>query len=179
MYEILCRSTERPWAMADWAMPARSVAPPASQDLVLHMRENRSQLSNPARQTLAVVVTLLMACTILPALKGLWLVPVFCLTAMAALTFALDTHAKRRPNDELLTFGDGYIRHRNVAGEARELPSHFTRLHAEEASPTSLRLFLKHRDHAIEIGRCLGLDEKRALLPVIAAALSQTRERGR
>lgn len=59
MYEILCRSTERPWAMADWAMPARSVAPPASQDLVLHMRENRSQLSNPARQTLAVVVMVL------------------------------------------------------------------------------------------------------------------------
>ena len=99
-----------------------------------------------------------------------------CLATMAALTFALERHAKSKPKCESLEFAEGRIRHRDDGGLATELPVLFTRLHADEATRTSLRLFLKHRDRSVEICRCLGLDERRAMMPVIAAALSQTRE---
>ena len=176
MYEILRCSPERPWARPELASPAMLDASPAGGAIVLRLRENRSQLSEPARQCFAVLVAAMMALAILPALKGYWMVPAYCLAAMAALTFALERHAKAKPKCESLPFAEGVIRHRDAGGQATELPALFTRLHADEATPTSLRLFLKHRDRSVEIGGCLGPDERRAMMPVIAAALSQARK---
>lgn len=176
MYEILRRSSERPWARPELASPATPDASPVGGAIVLRLSENRSHLTEPARQCLAVLIATMMALSILPALKGYWMVPAYCLATMFALTFALERHARSKPRCEILEFSEGYIRHHDDGGQATELPALFTRLHADEATPTSLRLFLKHRDRSVEIGRCLGLDERRAMMPVIAAALSHTRE---
>ena len=176
MYEILRRSPEQPWARPELASPAMLDASPAGGAIVLRLRENRSHLTEPARQCFAVLVAAMMALAILPALEGYWMVPAYCLATMAALTFALERHAKSKPKCESLEFAEGRIRHRDDGGLATELPVLFTRLHADEATRTSLRLFLKHRDRSVEICRCLGLVERRAMMPVIAAALSQTRE---
>ena len=176
MYEILRRSPARPWALATAVTPLPPMSPDGNKVLVLHLRENRSPLSEPARQTVAAIALLLAACTILPALKGLWLVPVYALGTLAALTFALECHARSQPASETLTFAEGHIRYRGTDGQATNLPCRFTRLDARAITPASLRLFLRHRDQSVEIGRCLGLEERRALIPTIAAALAQARE---
>ena len=111
MYEILRRSPERPWARPELASPAMLDASPAGGAIVLRLRENRSQLSAPARQCCAVLVA-----AMLPALKGYWMVPAYCLAAMAALTFALERHAKAKPKCETLQFAEGVIRHRDAGG---------------------------------------------------------------
>lgn len=56
MYEILCRSAERPFALAQ---PAEASVPSAG--LVLHMREHHSHLTKPARETFAVLGMPMMA----------------------------------------------------------------------------------------------------------------------
>ena len=173
MYEILCRSAERPFVLAHRAEPA---APSSSSSrLVLHMRENRSHLSKPARECISLVAIMLMALSILPALSGHWLVPAYCLMAMGGLVFALDHHARSIPAGETLEIGDGHVSHRDAQGRATQLPCHLTRLHADAPTPASLRLILRAPRGSVEIGRCLGADERRALVPVIAAALAQAR----
>lgn len=171
MYEILCRASERPLALS-----ARSDVPQGHHaGLVLHMRENRSHLSEPARQTFAVLGVAMMALSILPALSGHWLVPVLCLMAMGALVFALESHARAKPAGEMLEIADGTIRHRDAEGKATHMPCLFAKLDAQAPTPSSLRLILRSQKASIEIGRCLGLDEKHALIPLIAAALAQGR----
>jgi uncharacterized membrane protein len=171
MYEILCRSPERPFALS-----ARHAAPRGDHaGLVLHMRENRSHLSEPARQTFAVLGAALMALTILPALSGHWLVPVFCLMAMGGLVFALERHGRSKPAGEMLEIADGIISHRNAQGQATHMPCLFAKLDAQALNPSSLRLILRSPKASFEIGRCLGLEEKHALIPLIAAALAQGR----
>jgi len=171
MYEILCRSAERPFALS-----ARSDVPRGDDaGLVLHMRENRAHLSEPARQTFAVLGAAMMALTILPALSGHWLVPVFCLMAMGGLVFALEQHARSKPDGEVLEIAHGTIRHRDARGQATHMPCLFAKLEAEAPTPSSLRLILRSPKASVEIGRCLGLEERQALVPVIAAALAQGR----
>lgn len=171
MYEILCRSPERPFALS--ARADVSFADHAG--LVLHMRENRSHLSEPARQTFAVLVAAMMALSILPALSGHWLVPVFCLMVMGGLVFALESHARSKPAGEILEIADGAIRHRDADGQATHMPCLFAKLDAQAPTPSSLRLILRSPKASVEIGRCLGLEEKHALIPLIAAALAQGR----
>lgn len=174
MYELLCRSAERPWA----AKPAKLDPAPEkgnSQPLILHMRENRSHLSHEARVCFSVIALLFMVTSMGPALHGFWLVPAFSILAMAALTFALDRHGRSGPAHETLELADGRVRHRDSAGRQIELPAFWMRLAAEGRGPTDLRLFLRGRDGTIEFGRCLSLDERRAVAPLVAAALAQTR----
>lgn len=171
MYEILCRSPERPFALN-----ARLNAPREDHaGLVLHMRENRSHLSEPARRTFAVLGAVMMALAILPALSGHWLVPVFCLMAMGGLVFALESHARATLAGEMLEIADGTIHHRDAQGLATHIPVLFAKLDAQAPTPSSLRLILRSPKASVEIGRCLGLDERRALIPLIAAALAQGR----
>lgn len=171
MYEILCRSPERPVALS-----ARSDVPQGHHaGLVLHMRENRSHLSEPARQTFAVLGAMLMALSILPALSGHWLVPAYCLMTMGALVFALEYHARSKPAGEVLEIAHGTIRHRDAEGNATHMPCLFAKLDAQAPTPSSLRLILRSPKASVEIGRCLGLEERQALIPLIASALSQGR----
>ena len=184
MYEFLRHPEGRPWAkVSDWlAAPPQPHAQPQAggqgqQRLILRMRENRSHLGNDARAAFSVIAVVLVATTILPALKGYWLVPVFSLAALAALTFALDRHAKSRPASETLELIDGRVRYRDSAGRVIEYPAFRMRLAAEGRGPSDLRLFLRSRDGAIEFGRCLSLDERREVAPLVAAALAETRGR--
>jgi uncharacterized membrane protein len=174
MYELLCRSSERPWALK----PEKLDRVPEGNDpkpLILHMRENRSYLSREARICFSVIALLFMVTSIGPALRGYWLVPAFSILAMAALTFALERHAKIEPAQEVLELVDGRVRHRDTTGRQVELPAFWMRLAAETQSPSDLRLFLRGRDGAIEFGRCLSIEERRAVAPLVAAALAQTR----
>lgn len=174
MYELLCRSSERPWI----PQPGRSADVPTrgtSRSLILHMQENRSHLTQEARVCFAVIALLFMVTSFGPALHGHWLVPAFSIVAMAGLTFALEQHGKSPPVSETLELSEGRVRHRDSAGQQIELPSFWMRLAAEGRSPSDLRLFLRGRDGSIEFGRCLSLDERRAVAPLVAAALAQTR----
>ena len=176
MYQLLCRSSERPWGNP--AVEPDSLShyqADTVRPLILHMQENRSRLPQEARAVVAVLALLFMVTTITPALKGQWLVPAFSLLAMAALTFALERHAKSRPASETLEVAEGRVRHRDSLGRTAEYPAFWMRLAAEGRGPTELRLFLKSRDGVIEFGRCLSLDERLEVVPMVAAALAATR----
>ena len=174
MYELLCRSSERPWARQSEklaAVPDRGTSRP----LILRMQENRSHLTQDARVCFSVIALLFLVTSIGPALHGHWLAPAFSILAMAGLTFALERHGKSRPASVTLELAEGRVRHRDSAGQQIELPAFWMRLAPEERSPSDLRLFLRGRDGSIEFGRCLSLDERRAIVPLVAAALAQTR----
>jgi len=179
MFELLGRPQGRPWADAKAlpavTSPAGTSAAARGDPVILRMCENRSQIPEAGRQTLAVMAFALMVLTIVPALKGLWLVPAYSLATLAALTFALERHGKTTPRNELLEFLPGRVRHRDSQGHTTELPSLFLRLAAEERRPFDCRLFLRGRAESLEIGRCLAPEERRAMVPLIAAALGQSR----
>ncbi|MCW2364607.1 putative membrane protein [Sphingobium sp. B7D2B] len=117
MYQLLRRSSERPWDMSSHALDS---LPPADNDsdrpLILHMQENRSHLTREARLCFSVIALLFMVTSLAPAMKGQWFVPAFSMLAMAGLTFALERHVKSRPASETLELDDGHIRHRDSAG---------------------------------------------------------------
>lgn len=176
MYELLCRSSERPWA----PQPARLESAPdrgEPKPLILHMRENRSYLTPEARACFAVIALLFMVTSIGPAVRGYWLVPAFSILAMAGLTFALERHVKSRPASETLELADGRVLHRDSAGRQVELPAFWMKLAVEARNPFDLRLVLRGRDGSIEFGRCLSLDERREVAPLVDAALARLRGR--
>ncbi|WP_191229004.1 DUF2244 domain-containing protein [Aurantiacibacter xanthus] len=142
--------------------------PERAQSIVLHLRENRSSLSQDGRIVFTILIGLFMAMAILFAAKGEVLVPVYALTTMALLVGALEWHKRSQPAAECLTITGNSLRwtSRNTAPVV--LPLHATRLLRDEASPARLRLFLECRAVRIEIGRCLSLAEKRAVIPLIA-----------
>lgn len=139
------------------------------------MRANRSHLSQDARVSFTLLGVLFMVTSLAPALRGFWLVPAFSLAAIAALTFALERHGRSRPADETLELGDGRMRHRDGAGRLTELPASTLRFVAEARGDYHLRLWLRGPGGSIEIASCLSLDERRAVAPLVAAALAQTR----
>ena len=176
MYELLRRSSERPWgAFSQELAGAPSADRKIDRHLILHMRENRSHLSQEARPCFSMIALLFMVTSIASALNGYWLVPAFSMLAMAGLTFALEQHAKSQPACETLEMDDGRIRHRDSAGRTVEYSAYWMRFAAEGRSAAELRLFLRSRDGAIEFGRCLSLDEKREVAPLVAAALVEAR----
>ncbi|MEN7536249.1 DUF2244 domain-containing protein [Aurantiacibacter flavus] len=144
-----------------------------AKGIVLHLRENRSSLSQDARITFTVLIGLFMAMAILPALKGELLVPIFALGTTALLLCALDWHKRSRPAAEYLTITGTSLSWSSHDAASVELPLHATRLVREEASPTRFRLFLECRAERIEVGRCLSLMEKRAIAPLIASHLGE------
>ena len=86
MYELLCRSSQRPWA----PQPEKLAEVPDRGDpkpLILQMQANRSHLTQDARVCFSVIALLFLVTAIGPALHGYWLVPAFSILAMAALTF--------------------------------------------------------------------------------------------
>jgi uncharacterized membrane protein len=175
MYELQCRPAGRPWTAT--ARTNAAAQTDDNQPLILHMRENRSHLSQEARLCFAVIGLLFMVTSIGPALHGHWMVPAFSLAAMAALTFALERHGASRPASETLELADGRVSHRASAGRQMELSTHWLRLGAESRNPSDLRLILSGRDGAIEFGRCLSLDERREVAPLVAEALARTKRR--
>ncbi len=162
MYHVLDRSNERAGAL-EWG------------GFVCTMQQNRSFFPSEARGALAVIVTLFMATSILPALRGYWLVPLFSLGVMALLVLALEVHQKSLPLTERLALEDGEIRYSDSTGRLFALPSYWVRFETEERSPFDIRLHLRDRNRRLEIGTSLNLEERLTVAPIIASALALAR----
>lgn len=181
MYEFLDRSAQRPWPLAPTgAGRSHALATQQSHRLpalpvVLHMRENRSHLPQGARVVFTMLAVLFIAVTLLTAARGQWLVPAYAMGALAALTFALEHHAKVTPASETLEIDIDCARFRIGADEAVSLPLTWLRLVTEQRSPTDLRLILRAGERRVEIGRCLALEERRALAPLLQVALTRAK----
>lgn len=178
MYQIFSRSPDRPWELTG-VTPEASRGPDGSASLpfVLRMRENRSELSKDGRVAVAALAVLFMATTLVFAFKGLWLIPLFSITAMAVLTFVLDRHARKQAGSETLELSETLVRLRDRAGKVVELPAFWLLFNAERRSPGDLRLILRVGDRRIEFGHCLSLHEKREVASIVSAALAQVRGR--
>jgi uncharacterized membrane protein len=157
---------------ADNASP-QTVAKP----LIFHLAENRSHLSQDARVTFTVLIVVFMMMAILPALRGQWLVPAYAIGTMGLLVGVLEWHRRTQPAREWLAIEDGRLFWRSLKHPTVEWPVADTRLVMDDAVPARLRLLLTHRDRAIEIATCLGLEEKRAVGPLIARELAAASRR--
>lgn len=176
MYQLLRRPEGRPWARPDdWLGLSADDLSPADRPMVLQMRENRSSLNKVERQAFAMLGTCLAAMTIMPALKGYWLVPVFSLGALALLVLALGRHRASVPASESLELGAGRIVYRKRGRPPVELSASRLQFVPLRPSPVKLSLILSDANRKIEVGSCLSLEEREAIAPIIAAALSQRR----
>jgi hypothetical protein len=122
-----------------------------------------------------VLIAVFMAMAILPALRGQWLVPAYAIGTMGLLVGVLDWHRRKQPAAEWLAIEAGRVRWRNLAHDTIEWPLIGTRLIAEESGPARLRLWLTHREQSVEIGACLSLEERRAIVPLITRELAAAR----
>lgn len=155
---------------------ADSTAAHASPRAVLvHLQEHRSHLSEDARVTFTVLIAVFMAMAILPALRGQWLVPAYAIGTMALLVGVLDWHRRTQPAAEWLAIEHSRVRWRSLKHDTIEWPLIGTRLIADDTAPARLRLWLTHREHSVEIGTCLSLEERRAIAPLIASELAAAR----
>lgn len=141
--------------------------------LILRMQENRSHLPQGARSAVAALALLLIAASILPAFRGLLFVPVCALGALAVLTFALDRHARSVPAVEHLELADGMVCHRDRHGHESRIVAAAVRLDIAGCNDETIRLILRSRNAAIEVGRCLGWQERREVALLLNAALAQ------
>jgi len=172
MFHVLGRSGERPQALGSQA--PRDVCLEGDRTiLLLRMQENRSALDVVARRIVAGLGCFAIVISLGPAVHGQWVVSLFSLLALGGLTLALDRHGRRPPAEERLEVGDGRVRHRDSSGRLTDLSVYWLRLAAEGRSSADLRLVLRGRGRSLEIGRCLSLDERRDVAPVVIAALRQ------
>ena len=165
-----------PPGQPDAGYPARLAEPVG---LILHLQENRSHLSQDARVTFTVLISVFMAMAIVPALHGQWLVPAYAMGTMALLVGVLDWHHCTRPAAEWLALDQGRLLWRSLAHETVEWPLAATRFVIDDAVPARLRLFLEHRARRIEIATCLGLEERRAVADLITRELAVARRSAR
>lgn len=163
MFEILGRPAGRPTDASPFDADAR---------IRLRMRENRSHLTQYARETFTVLILLFMAAAIVPAAQGRILVPLFALGTMAALVLALEWHQRRPPPEEWLELGKGQFAWRGRNGRAVDLPSYWLRFELEQRTPADCRLVFHHRMQRFEVGHCLNLEERREVAPILARALA-------
>lgn len=166
MYQILRRSPERP-------APLGPEAKAAPSPLILHMQENRSNLSEEARSAVAALALALMAAAILPAFEGLLFVPVSALGALAGLTFALERHGRSQPASETLELNGHVVRHLASDGRTTELPATRARFATQGRADADLRLFLEMHGTRIEVARCLAQHERREVAALMRDALAR------
>lgn len=178
MYHILDRSIER---LGEHICASHSVLPNQgisfSNGIVLQMQQNRSRFPAEGRHALSVIVTLFMLTSVLPALRGNFLVPIFSIGVMGLLVWALEFHQKSPPYSERLELADGEVRYTDNAGRAFTMPSYWARIEAKKRTPVDVRLHLRNRDSHFEFGTSLSLEERLAIAPFIERALATARGR--
>jgi len=176
MYHILERSPER---FGERPCQMQGVSPKWNEEdrkvLVLLMQQNRSSFPKEGREALSVMITLFMAMSILPALSGNYVVPIFSIGVMAMLVWALDRHQKSAPYSEHLELADGQVRYSDSLGRTFSLPSYWARFETEKRTPVDVRLHLRSRERRFEFGASLSLEERLAIGPVIAQALTSAK----
>lgn len=178
MYHILDRSIER---FGEHICASHSVIPnqgiSVSNGIVLQMQQNRSSFPAEGRRALSVIVTLFMLTSVLPALRGNFLVPLFSIGVMALLVWALEFHQKSPPYSERLELADGKLLYADSAGRTFAMPSYWARIEAQKRTPSDVRLHLRSRGSHFEFGNSLSLEERLAIAPVIERALATARGR--
>ncbi|HTU09746.1 MAG TPA: DUF2244 domain-containing protein [Allosphingosinicella sp.] len=146
--------------------------------LDLRIASPRSPIPSAGRWMLVLVIVAGLLLSLRFALLGAWPVMVFALLDVGALALALAVFVRTRPAEERLRIGEGRVLLTGVDRRGRttrlELPSWWTRLEIEDRSETDCRLWLVHRGTRHPVGLCVGVAERRALAPRIAAALTQT-----
>jgi uncharacterized membrane protein len=173
MYQIECCPVGQKKARihSDSAAEPNAGRDAADAALLLHMRENRSSLPQEARTTLSVMVTLFMATAILPAMKGNLLVPIFSIGTMGLLVLAIEWHRRSAPAQEWLALEPHRLRYKCGDGQTVEFIPARTELVQQAGGAAGLRLLLTCPWREVEIGRCLNLEEKRALAMVVSERL--------
>jgi uncharacterized membrane protein len=176
MYHILDRSIER---VGDHISASQNVIPnqgiSANAVIVLQMQQNRSSFPQEGRAALCVLVSLFMLTSVLPALRGNFLVPLFSISVMALLVWALEFHQNTAPYSERLELADGKLRYTDSAGRTFAMPSYWARFETEKRTPVDVRLHLRSRDKRFEFGNSLSLEERLAIAPVIERTLATAR----
>lgn len=170
------------WRPDDRAVAATQSRPPDPQEatspsvpFTLHMQQNRSAFPESGRGMLVALLSLCMAATIIPAVKGYYLVPIAVLLAMAALVLALEYFQRQPVPSETIEIGFEQLRFRDHRGNKIELPSYWTRIEQIRRGPYNLRLILRCRERGLEIGGCLNIEERAEVGQIISAALTQIR----
>lgn len=146
-----------------------------SLPFALHMQQQRSTFPETGRGALLALLGLCMATTIVPAIRGYYLVPVAVLLAMAALVLALEYFQRQPVPSETIEFSFDQLRIRNHRGNMIALPSYWTRIEEVRPNPYNLRLILICRGRSIEVGRCLTMEERAEVSRIIRSALCQMR----
>jgi uncharacterized membrane protein len=176
MYHILDRSIER---LGEHKSASQNVIPnqgiSANAVIVLQMQQNRSSFPAEGRAALCVLVTLFMLSSILPALRGNFIVPLFSISVMAVLVWALDFHKNSAPYSERLELADGELHYADSRGLTFAMPSYWARFETEKRTPVDVRLHLRSRNRGFEFGKSLSLEERLAVAPVIERALATAR----
>lgn len=160
------------------AIAGNPAAPTAPRALKLHLTGSRSHLPQGARITFIIFIGLFMAVAILPALRGQTLVTGFALGTMALLVGALEWHRRKRHATSLLARDDEWSLRRAPRPDVAEWPEAGTHFIAEDATPARLRLLLTRHGGFVEIGTDLSLEEKRAVVPLIARELAAAQRSG-
>lgn len=175
MFKIVGRSEERSEPTFAQEVAPKHPYVEASEGFELLMQQNRSSFTQEARLALSVLVTLFMVTAILPFVQGQFLVAFYSLGVLALLVWALDHHRQSPPLTERLSLSDGEIRYWNSRGRQFALSCHWIRFEAHRPTPSEVRLVLRNRDQHFEVGHSLSLDERNAVAPIIASALSASR----
>lgn len=141
----------------------------------LRLIQNRSAFPAEGRPVLIVLLALCLAATITSAIKGYYLVPIAVLAAMAALVVALEWFSRQSVPAQMLEVDFDHVTLSDHRGNVVSLPAYWARLEEIERTPLDHRLYLVCRDRRIEIGRCIGLAERKAVAPLIRVALAHAR----
>jgi uncharacterized membrane protein len=147
----------------------------ASVPFALHMQQNRSTFPEAGHGALVAILGLCFAATIAPAIKGYYIVPIAVLLAMSALVLALEIFERQPVPSETLDVDFERLTVRDHRGRKIELPSYWTHIDIVRPAPYDLRLFLRCRDRSIQIGCCIGIEERKKVAILIGAALAHVR----
>lgn len=164
-----------PEQVAKQAQPVPFSGPPGPSAFVLHLEQNRSSLPAGARALMLALLALAFVSTLGPALRGSYVVPIAVLAGMGSLLAALEIHARLPVPFERLEIDARSARLISRRRTEWEAPSHWTNVEQVRHTATDLRIVLACRDRSVEIGRCLGVEERRQIGPLIASAFAHVK----
>lgn len=164
MYEIVSRPAETPDGNSA-----------QSRGFELRMAQNRSAFPEEGRIAVSVLAVTVMFASCAPLRHGLWPIPVLVVATFAILIWCLESHKASPAPSEHLRIADGVLIYRAATGKERQMVAQWARVEGSEQSHSDLRITLSERQRSFEIARCLNLDEKRAVLPLILEALASAK----
>lgn len=153
--------------------PAGSIQ--VTMPFMLYLEQNRSTVPESGRGALLALIGLSVAATIIPAIRGYYLVPIAILSALGALVLALEYFARKPVPSETVEIDRDRLTIRDHLGRTVQMPSYWTRLEEIRSGPDILRLVLRCGDRSVELGRCLHAVERAEVAPLVRAGLRHAR----